>query len=61
MSTPAYKILLYIDGSNWCALLGENIMEGYFGSGTSPSDAVEDLAQSIREANDSLGEPTEFV
>lgn len=31
---------VYIDGNQWCALYGPNLMEGIAGFGNSPSDAM---------------------
>ena len=35
-----YKPKLYPDGNQWCALLGDNIMEGVVGFGASPYKAM---------------------
>ena len=35
-----YKPKLYPDGNQWCALLGDNIMEGVVGFGNSPHKAM---------------------
>ena len=35
-----YKPKLYPDGNQWCALLGDNIMEGVVGFGSSPEKAM---------------------
>ena len=42
LNTPfaTYKPRLFQDGNQWCALYGENIMEGVCGFGTSPAKAV---------------------
>jgi hypothetical protein len=34
---------LFIDGTNWCALYGENLMEGIAGFGPTPSAALADF------------------
>ena len=34
------KPKLYPDGNQWCALLGDNIMEGVVGFGNSPHKAM---------------------
>ena len=35
---------LSLDGSKWCALVGENIQEGVAGWGDTPYKALENLA-----------------
>jgi hypothetical protein len=35
-----YKPKLFIDGDQWCALLGENLQEGIAGFGKTPSQAM---------------------
>lgn len=35
-----YKPRLFIDGNEWCALLGENIQDGVAGFGKSPSESM---------------------
>jgi len=34
-----YPVKVYVDGSAWCCLLGENIVEGVVGFGASPNEA----------------------
>lgn len=34
---------LFMDGSSWCALYGENLMEGVAGFGKSPAEAMADF------------------
>lgn len=34
---------IYPDGNQWCALYGENILNGVVGFGSSPHKAVEDF------------------
>ena len=38
-----YKPRLFIDGNQWCALYGENLMEGVAGFGDSPELAYADF------------------
>lgn len=38
-----YKPRLFIDGNQWCALLGENLQDGVAGFGPSPSAASADF------------------
>jgi hypothetical protein len=40
-------IQLFKDGNQWCALEGENLQEGTAGFGTSPSEALIQLAEAI--------------
>jgi len=35
-----YKPRLFIDGSDWCALYGENLQDGVAGFGGSPAEAM---------------------
>jgi hypothetical protein len=35
-----YKPRLSLDGNQWCALLGSNLIEGVAGFGDSPADAM---------------------
>ena len=35
-----YKPKLFLDGNQWCALLGDNIQVGVCGFGYSPADAM---------------------
>ncbi len=39
---PFYMVRprIYQDGDKWCALYGENIMEGVFAYGNTPNDAA---------------------
>ena len=34
---------LFVDGDKWCALYGDNIVEGVAGFGASPADAMADF------------------
>ena len=45
--TKQYDIKLYVDGDQWCALLGENLQEGQAGFGKTPADALNELAHSF--------------
>lgn len=36
----AFNLKPYMDGNQWCILLGENIQEGVFGCGNSPFLAI---------------------
>lgn len=38
-----YRPRLFIDGSMWCALYGENLQDGVSGFGNSPASAYEDF------------------
>lgn len=38
-----YKPKLFIDGTAWCALYGENLQDGVAGFGESPADAYTDF------------------
>lgn len=38
-----YKPRLFIDGNQWCALLGENLQDGVAGFGSSPEKAYWDF------------------
>lgn len=40
---------VFLDGNQWCALLGENIQEGIAGFGLSPKEALESLAGELEE------------
>ena len=42
MTRPSvlYRPALFPDGDKWCALLGENLMEGVAGFGDTPADAM---------------------
>jgi hypothetical protein len=35
-----FNLKPYIDGNQWCILLGENVQEGIFGCGDSPVSAI---------------------
>lgn len=35
-----FKPRLFIEGDQWCALLGENVQDGVAGFGTSPDEAM---------------------
>lgn len=39
----AFNLKPYIDGNQWCILLGENIQDGIFGCGDSPFLAINDF------------------
>lgn len=41
-----YKPRLYVDGSQWCAIYGENLQDGVAGFGDSPSLAMVDFDKS---------------
>lgn len=45
MARPSivYKPKLFIDGNQWCALLGDNLQEGVAGFGKSPEKAMSDF------------------
>jgi hypothetical protein len=49
MARPSvlFKPVLSIDGSNWCALLGENLVEGVAGFGETPHAAMEAFDQAF--------------
>lgn len=40
----AIAVLVYMDGNQWCALLGDDIMSGTAGFGNTPAEALRDLA-----------------
>ena len=44
-----WKPRLFIDGNQWCALLGENIQEGVVGFGDSPDAAMREFDDAWRE------------
>ena len=44
-----WKPSLFIDGNQWCALLGENIQEGVVGFGDSPDAAMWAFDEAWRE------------
>lgn len=41
--STVHKPRLFIDGNQWCALLGENLQDGVAGFGDSPHDAMNDF------------------
>lgn len=41
--STCYKPTLSIDGNQWCAMFGPNLMEGVAGFGDSPAEAFEDF------------------
>lgn len=43
------KPAIYPDGSQWCALLGEDLATGIAGFGATPADAVTDFDRAFRE------------
>ena len=43
-----WKPRLFIDGNQWCALLGENIQEGVVGFGDSPDAAMREFDDAWR-------------
>ena len=49
--SPNFKevcmVSVFLDGNQWCALVGENLQEGVAGFGDTPSDALRDLADQI--------------
>lgn len=38
-----YRPKVFIDGNQWCALYGEDLMSGVAGFGDTPADAVADF------------------
>ena len=40
-------ILVTLDGSQWCAMLGDNLQEGLSGFGDTPAKALRELANQI--------------
>ena len=48
--TPAsiYRPQLSIDGSQWCALYGDNLQDGVAGFGCSPEEAMHDFNRNWR-------------
>ena len=40
-------VKMSLDGSKWCALVGENIQEGIAGWGTTPYEAIKELASEL--------------
>jgi hypothetical protein len=38
-----WKPKLYVDGNQWCALLGDNLQDGVAGFGDSPAEAMWDF------------------
>lgn len=51
MSSPSYlyKPRLFIDGNQWCALLGDNVQDGVAGFGASPAEAFESFDKAWHE------------
>jgi len=43
LPSVVYKPRVFVDGNMWCALWGENLMEGVAGFGKSPAEAVNDF------------------
>jgi hypothetical protein len=46
---------MFPDGSQWCALYGDNLQEGVAGFGNTPADAAEDF--DMQWLNAKAGEP----
>ena len=44
-------VRLFIDGDQWCALIGPNIQEGICGFGDTESDALIRLAVELKNLN----------
>ena len=42
-----WPIEIYLDGDQWCALMGENLQEGLAGSGNTPGEALRALSYEI--------------
>lgn len=42
-----FTIKLFIDGDQWCAMTGEDLMEGVAGFGDTQEDAMYDLALNL--------------
>lgn len=40
-------IVISVDGDQWCALLGTDLQSGYAGFGSTPSDALRELARQL--------------
>ena len=40
-------IIVFLDGDQWCALLGENLQEGLGGFGNTPAEAIRSLSYEI--------------
>ena len=38
-----FRLKLFIDGNQWCALYGDNLQDGVAGFGKSPADAMWDF------------------
>lgn len=47
------EIKISLDGDRWCALVGENLQEGFAGFGNSPAGAIRNL---ICDNSEKLGE-----
>lgn len=46
------NLVPYRDGSNWCVLLGEDVVSGLVGWGSTPEEAVDDFERRMRAAED---------
>lgn len=44
---PEETVRIFNDGDQVCALIGENIQEGFAGFGNTIGDALRDLAQDV--------------
>ena len=45
---PAYRLVPYRDGNQWCVLLGDDLQSGIAGFGNSPSAAIADFERAMR-------------
>lgn len=46
--SAVYRPRLFLDGSQWCALYGENLMEGVAGFGSTPAAAMNNFDDNWR-------------
>lgn len=43
------ELKIFLDGNKWCALYGENLMEGTAGFGDTPIEALEEFGKAWSE------------
>lgn len=58
MTTWKDKVIhvrVYLDGNQWCALIGEDIMSGTNGWGNTPEAALTDLVKELQIQKDLIG------
>lgn len=47
MNPIEYTVQIGLDGNMYCALIGENIQEGICGFGSTPAEALRELANEL--------------